>query len=283
MARDSVLSRAQEALDAKGAKEVLDLHGLPYKDAKFIVFSDFDGTITTEDSNDHLTDNLGMGVTRRKAIGADILSGKTTFRDGFREELASVATKYSVEECRQRVVSHIKLDQGFKSFHEYCESENVPVVVVSGGMEPFIRAELANLFPEKSSSIPVISNNIDYGSKGTGEKGTWSIKYRHPETGYGHDKSLATKPYKELREKTGKGPFMFFCGDGVSDLSAARAADVLFVKVVSGGTNDLSVHCQKEGIDYIPFEDFSQVEVVVREYLEGKRRLPNTLSTQLKN
>lgn len=75
-------------------------------------------------------------------------------------------------------------------------------------------------------------------------------QYRHPESGFGHDKSRATAPYKALAHS----PTLFFCGDGVSDLSAARAADLLFVKVIPDHTNDLSVHCDREKIPYVAFE-----------------------------
>ncbi len=53
---------------------------LPYpplhKDKKFVVLSDWDGTITTFDSNDYMTDNLGFGKDLRRQGNLDILSGK---------------------------------------------------------------------------------------------------------------------------------------------------------------------------------------------------------------
>lgn len=45
---------------------------LPYppikKDAKFVVLSDWDGTITDKDSNDFLTDKLGFGFEKRSVF-----------------------------------------------------------------------------------------------------------------------------------------------------------------------------------------------------------------------
>jgi 2-hydroxy-3-keto-5-methylthiopentenyl-1-phosphate phosphatase len=40
-------------------------------------------------------------------------------------------------------------------------------------------------------------------------------------SGFGHDKSWAILPYRDLPEP----PTLFFFGDGVSDLSAAKHAD----------------------------------------------------------
>lgn len=43
---------------------------------------------------------------------------------------------------------------------------------------------------------------------------------------FGHDKSLAIRPYANLDKR----PTMVYAGDGVSDLSAARETDLLFAK-----------------------------------------------------
>ncbi len=47
-------------------------------------------------------------------------------------------------------------------------------------------------------------------------------------SGFGHDKSLTIRPYAQLPEN--QRPVMFYAGDGVSDLSAARETDLLFAK-----------------------------------------------------
>jgi hypothetical protein len=137
--------------------------------------------------------------------------------------------------------------------------------------------------------------------------------------------------YKELPHK----PTIFFCGDGVSDLSAAKAADLLFVKVIPGcvvvlflssvipprpsfpallpfflpcfsyrpsfasaasplspsfpyyvltlnlstrHTNDLMVHCLREKIPFVPFEDFVKVKEVVASVVKGGRSIADVLA-----
>lgn len=49
---------------------------------------------------------------------------------------------------------------------------------------------------------------------------------------FGHDKSLAIKPYHNLPDD--ERPITFYCGDGASDLSAARETDLLFAKAGQG-------------------------------------------------
>ncbi|GAA5907749.1 putative phosphoric monoester hydrolase [Sporobolomyces salmoneus] len=246
---------------------------LPYADKPFIVFSDFDGTITTRDSNDCATDELGFGVTRRRELNLEILNGTKTFRDAFKEMLDSVCENgHSFDSVVEYLRKEIKLDPGFKVFFDYCKQASIPVVIVSSGMVPIIRAILENLIgPEDAKQISIIANDVKHL-----EGGKWTISYLHPETGFGHDKSRATAPYRELEHE----PTLFFCGDGVSDLSAARAADLLFVKVIEGHTNDLKVHCDREKIPYVPFSQFEQVGDVVKSVVEKQKTVQEHLDAK---
>ncbi|KAJ7452268.1 HAD-like domain-containing protein [Mycena latifolia] len=234
-----------------------------YKDKRFVVLSDWDGTITTQDSNDYMTDNLGFGKAKRRAGNLEILAGRQTFRDGFREMLESiVANGHSFEECKQELKKNIKLDPGFKDFHAWCSAHDIPVVIVSSGMAPSIRAVLGELVGEDvADTIDIIANDVE-----VAPSGEWAIKFRHPSSGYGHDKSRAILPYKDLASP----PLLFFFGDGVSDMSAARHADVLFVKHKGDGENDLAAFCTRERIPHIIFADFAQALGVVRAVVEGE-------------
>jgi len=241
---------------------------LAHKDAKFIVFTDFDGTITTEDSNDHITDHLGYGRERRREQNLAVLEAKVGFRDSFREMIESASAKHSFDECRETVKKNIKLDPGFKDFLEWARSANVPVIIVSSGMVPIIRAILENLIgKEEADRMEIVANEVDT-SKGSGP-GEWTIKYRHPESGFGHDKDRCIAPYRALSPR----PTIFFCGDGVSDLSAARSADCLFVKLKEGTGNDLAKHCESEGIKHIKFHSFHEVKNTVQSVVEGKTKV----------
>ncbi|TFK46476.1 hypothetical protein OE88DRAFT_1687581 [Heliocybe sulcata] len=249
---------------------------LPYpplhQDKKFVVLSDWDGTITTYDSNDYMTDNLGFGKEKRRDGNTEILSGRITFRDAFREMLESVVKNgHTFEECKEVLKKNIKLDTGFKDFYRYCKENDIPVIIVSSGMAPLIRAVLSNLIGEEDAKeIEIISNDVEVKSDGT-----WEIKYRHPTSGFGHDKSQAILPYRRLPNP----PTLFFFGDGVSDMSAAKHADVLFVKIKDNGENDLAAYCRREGIPHIEFTDFSRALGVVRSVLNGERSVKEVLES----
>lgn len=123
-------------------------------------------------------------------------------------------------------IPDVTLDPGFKDFYAYAKEHDIPVVVVSSGMVPIIRSIFSKLIgEEEASKIDVIANEViftDPDKKGD----TWKLVYRHPDNHYGHDKSKSILPYRNLPDA----PLIFFCGDGISDMSAAAHADVLFVK-----------------------------------------------------
>ncbi|KAF8525178.1 HAD-like domain-containing protein [Hysterangium stoloniferum] len=237
-------------------KSTLPIH----KDKKYVIFSDWDGTITTYDSNDYLTDNLGFGKEKRREGNLKILSGRATFRDAFREMLESVPNTF--EECRELLKKNIKLDEGFKDFYAWTKANNIPVIIVSSGMAPLIRAVLSNLLGEEDArDIEIISNNVK-----VHDDGKWEIQFRHPTSNFGHDKSQAILPYRNLSNP----PTLFFFGDGVSDISATQHADLLFAKKLPDKESDLATYCEKEGLPHITFQNFSEALPVVQSLVLGK-------------
>lgn len=144
----------------------------------FIFFTDFDGTITWQDSNDFMTDNLGFGPELRRQYGQDVLHGRRTFRDAFRAELDSV--RAPLPECIDLLRRSITLDPGFRDFYHWCKANNVPVVVISGGMGTIVRAMLAHLLgEEEAAELPIVSNEVRAREgKRVDEEGGWEIAYR---------------------------------------------------------------------------------------------------------
>ena len=143
---------------------------------KFIFFTDFDGTITLRDSNDYLTDNLGYGEKLRKQGNQDVLHDRMSFRDSFKDMMDSVKTPY--HECIKTLLENIKLDPYFKEFYEWARANNVPVVVLSSGMDPIIRALLIHLVGKDAEDIQIVSNSVSSrGGKNINEEGGWEIAF----------------------------------------------------------------------------------------------------------
>ena len=103
---------------------------------------------------------------------------------------------------------------------EWAKSANVPVVIVSSGMEPIIRSIMENLLgAEDAARIDIVANTVDIR-----QDGSFEIIFRHPESGFGHDKSKALREYSRL--PAGQRPTIFFCGDGVSDMCVSFYGDM---------------------------------------------------------
>lgn len=61
------------------------------------------------------------------------------------------------------------------------------------------------------------------------------------------------------------------------DISAARHADVLFVKEKADGENDLSTYCKRENIKHLLFSDFSQAVPTIASIVTGEKTVQDIL------
>ncbi|MCJ1465035.1 hypothetical protein MMC07_003650 [Pseudocyphellaria aurata] len=233
---------------------------------KIILFTDFDGTITLQDSNDWLTDNLGYGERLRRQGNIDVLEGRMNFRDLFKEMTESVKTPF--DQCINALCKNIKLDPFFNDFYQWSRENNVPVIVLSSGMTPIIRGLLVHLIGPEANDIEIVSNEVvDRPGKSKNEEDGWEVEF-HDDSAFGHDKSLTIRPYaKHFAERPNElKPTLLYAGDGVSDLSAARETDLLFAKK----GRDLITYCEREGIPFTIFEDWRSILGTTKDILEGK-------------
>jgi len=146
-------------------------------DPKFIFFTDFDGTITEKDSNDHMIDNLGFGAARREALNVGVLLRGEPFRDAFSQMLDSITAPFP--ECIEALLANIRLDPGFHAFYAWAKAHNVPVVVLSGGMRPIVEALLGKFLGEDEvRRLRIVCNDVEAREgKRIDEAGGWRIVY----------------------------------------------------------------------------------------------------------
>lgn len=228
---------------------------------KAVIFTDFDGTVTQEDSNDYLTDHLGFGREKRLQVFDGVIDGTTTFRDAFSQMLDSIHTPFP--ECLDILGKKIALDPGFKHTLKWSLENKVPIVVVSSGMRPIIKHLLTLLVGEDAiNEIDIVSNEVD-----VHDDGEWNIVYVD-DGPFGHDKSKTIERYKRKYEaESSEKPVYFYCGDGVSDLSAAKECDLLFAR----RGKDLVRYCKKESVPFREFDSFEDILASMKEVLAGKK------------
>lgn len=113
---------------------------------------------------------------------------------------------------------------------------------------------------------------------------------------FGHDKSLEIKPYAALPD--GERPILLYAGDGVSDLSAAAETNLLFAKEGKGNHRtiqlstlrksrltlslDLVTFCQRRGMPYTTFQDWSTILSTSQDILAGKKS-PSEVAVRAKS
>ncbi|KAG0240006.1 hypothetical protein BGW41_007267 [Actinomortierella wolfii] len=246
------------------------------------VFSDFDGTICLKDTGCILIDS-GMGYANRKALDAKVLSHEMTFLEAMHLFWDSVSLTW---EEGLDLVRDAELDPGFVKFHNYVCQQKIPFAVVSCGLDILIKEYMKlHLGPEQASQLNILAN---YGSV---DNRKWNVTFRD-DSPHTHDKSRcikeARKAFEEAKALQKKAltemaqeqfdqqqhhhhhhhhdhQVIVFCGDGISDLSAAREADVLFAR----RGRDLETYCRTHRLPFLPFDTFEEVHDVVQGLYEG--------------
>ena len=184
-------------------------------------------------------------------------------REGFQGMMDSVTKPFP--ECIQYLCDNVKLDPYFKEFHAWATQNNVPIVVLSSGMIPIISGLLLHLIGPEAKNIEIIANEVqDRPGKKQNQEGGWAIKF-HDDSDFGHDKSLAIRPYQKHIAKLPESerPTLLYAGDGVSDLSAARETDLLFAKK----GRDLVTYCERENVPFTLFEDWGSILATTKDIL----------------
>ncbi|TGZ83602.1 HAD-like protein [Ascodesmis nigricans] len=226
---------------------------LPTPKRDIIVFSDFDGTIFMQDTGHILFDAHGCGSTKREALDEEIKNGIRSFRDVSEDMWNSLNVPF--DDAFEVMKKALEIDPGFREFHEFCIKNNIPFNVISAGLKPILRRVLDEFLGVKQSKhIDLIANDAEISADGS----QWKPIWRH-DTPLGHDKAASIQEYRTIassESEDGSCPMVIFVGDGVSDLAAAREADVLFAR---RGLR-LEEYCQEFKIPHIPFDTFSDIQ-----------------------
>ncbi|KAF3931928.1 hypothetical protein ABW20_dc0100995 [Dactylellina cionopaga] len=218
-----------------------------------IIFSDFDGTIFIQDTGHVLFDHYGCGDVRRNELDEEIKTGSRSFRAVSEDMWGSLNVRF--EDGFEIMKEKLEIDPAFQEFHEFCLSSGIPFNVISAGLKPILRKVLDIFLGEKQSAhIDIVANDAQISQDGR----QWKPIWRH-DNELGHDKAASIQEYKAIassESEDGSIPMIIFVGDGVSDLPAAREADVLFAR---RGLR-LEEYCIENKIPYIPFDTFADIQ-----------------------
>lgn len=131
---------------------------------------------------------------------------------------------------------------------------------------------------EAAANIGIVANDAEIDEDGH----TWKPVWRH-QSELGHDKALSINEYKDrakLESEDGTIPMIIFIGDGVSDLPAAREADLFFARRGLA----LEEYCVEHKLPYVAYDSFADIqrEVIeiakVDEQKTGGQGLPSSFN-----
>lgn len=199
-----------------------------------VIFTDFDGTITKEDTC----------VAMVKAFASEGWEDINKLWEEKKLTTVECANKLfelfnaDLEDIR-RLMNTIEIDDYFKEFLAYCESKGYKVYILSDGYDFNIRTILNRY----GINTPFYANQLKYDGK-------FQIMCPNHNNACGKCGTCKSNLISKLKES---GDEVVYIGDGYSDMCAVLKADIVFAK------GSLYNFCLDKKIDAVPFESFKDI------------------------
>ena len=206
------------------------------------LFIDFDGTIAHHDVGNTLfttfiPSELIEGSWHRDLIDA-WKEGRITSEECLTEECRRASF---TPDMLDRLLDTMALTAGFVEFAAFCRREGIPITILSDGLDYYIEYLLGKY---GLSDIEFHANHLIL------ENGEVGVSFPYAGKGCGRCGNCKRWHIDRLKRE---GELAIYIGDGYSDRFAIRSVDVVFAR------RDLSDYCDREGIDYIPYDDFHSI------------------------
>ncbi len=208
------------------------------------VLIDFDDTAAAQNVAEMLL--IRFGDSNWQEIRRRFRAGEHTLKEY--QEITFRDIQASRADMQGYVKQNANLRPYFRELWSYCQEREVPMAIVSQGLDFYIEALLEQ---EGFSQVPVYAVETSFSPEGIG----YHYRFTHPGAEHlGNSKGLVVDRYKK------NGHHVVFVGDGRSDFEAAEAADLVFAHSI------LAEECQRQGIPYRPFSDFGDVLSALQQY-----------------
>ncbi len=217
---------------------------------KLLIISDFDGTISLQDVNDSIFNNLGDD----KSQEIEILFQNEEI--GLKEALRRHYKRINIteEEFVNYVKNNIEIDPYFHNFYKRTIDNNIDLIIVSGGFINYIDILFNKIGLDFKKDV--LANKLQFTGDSIELSFLHDIVQCHEKFGV-----CGNCKYKIIREYKTKGYSIIYIGDGLTDRCVAREADFLLVKV----DTSLSKYCSNNNINFISFKDFEDVNRIVKD------------------
>ena len=218
---------------------------------KTVIFCDFDGTITNSDNIIAILQHFDPPGWN--PIKDQILSQEISIRDGV-AQMFSLLPAVKKDEVIEFVLEQAQIREGFADFVTFTREREIPLYVVSGGIDFFVHPLIKPFGPFSG----VYCNEADFSGQSIRLEFPNGCDEQCPSQGCG-----CCKP-SIIRQLLEDGAQSIVIGDSISDLEAAKQADFVIAR------DYLIGKCEELGLPYKPFENFHDVMSIIDEKLGVK-------------
>lgn len=199
---------------------------------KRIIFCDFDGTITVAETFVEMITRFAPEVSA--LVLPEIYAKRVTLRQGVRQMLESIpSSSYSklIEFTRVQPIR-----AGFIEFLDFLETEQIPIVIISGGLHGMVESVLEPYLHriEAIHAIDVDTSGTYLQINSRYESGTEMVAKADIMASYQADETIAI-------------------GDSITDWNMALAASLVFARP------PLTEYLDEQQKSYIPWDDFVNI------------------------
>ncbi len=202
----------------------------PYKS---LVFCDFDGTITVEESLRNLLIHFIPDTAHRLMNELD--QQRMSIREGV-EQLIHALPSHLYDDIIDFALKE-PIRPGFAELLDDLSARNIPFIVLSSGLRFTIEQQLT---PWKDKITHIHALDVDTSSD-----------YMRLIQGYNHPTEAMPKAWVMKTYPTDQ---RIAIGDGLSDMEMIKVADIVFARDV------LLEHMNQEGLAVTPYDDFFQIK-----------------------
>ncbi|HTY66161.1 MAG TPA: HAD-IB family phosphatase [Alphaproteobacteria bacterium] len=205
------------------------------------ILCDFDGTIVASDVTDYLLERFASEGWRK--LERDWEQGLIGARECMQSQVALIeATPAALDEA----IAAMVVDPGFPGFVVLARSLDIPLTIVSDGLDRVIQDVLrrANL-----PDIETMSSRLEF------HAGRWRLDFPYA----GNDGCLSAACTCKCAIARRDPRRTLVVGDGRSDFCVADMADFVFAK------HNLLSYCEATQIPHAPFADFTEAQTLLEE------------------
>ena len=206
---------------------------------------DFDGTVTATDSSEEILKEFAVGDWR--SLDREGYEGKSTLVRVLREQGLMVREDRSTLE--RFLLDKIRIREGFADFARWCREGGIHLEICSDGFGFAIEILLDKW---GLGWIPWTSNRATPTKRGI------ILEFPHMREGCPVNANCKCSHLERLMPSHEN---VIFIGDGMSDMCVARKASTLFAR------GRLAQFCDREGIRYIKWDRWCEIQAHVRDLL----------------